>query len=43
MVSKKWIAMLLAGGQGSRLRELTSGLAKPAVPLVGNIELSIFL
>ena len=32
MRSKKMIAMLLAGGQGSRLYALTSKIAKPAVP-----------
>ena len=42
MVSKKWIAMLLAGGQGSRLRELTSGLAKPAVPFGGKYRIIDF-
>ncbi|MFA6595652.1 MAG: sugar phosphate nucleotidyltransferase, partial [Bacilli bacterium] len=29
---KKCIAMLLAGGQGSRLKALTTTIAKPAVP-----------
>ena len=42
MVSKKWVAMLLAGGQGSRLRELTSGLAKPAVPFGGKYRIIDF-
>ena len=32
---KQCIAMLLAGGQGSRLGVLTSHMAKPAVPFVG--------
>lgn len=32
---KEMIAMLLAGGQGSRLGVLTSSLAKPAVPFGG--------
>ena len=31
MKKKKCIAMLLAGGQGTRLYALTSGIAKPAV------------
>lgn len=34
--------MLLAGGQGSRLRELTSGLAKPAVPFGGKYRIIDF-
>ena len=29
---KEWIAMILAGGQGSRLGVLTKNMAKPAVP-----------
>ena len=36
------VAMLLAGGQGSRLGVLTKGLAKPAVPYGGNIASLIF-
>ncbi|WP_075981629.1 glucose-1-phosphate adenylyltransferase [Bacillus massilinigeriensis] len=42
MRSKKWIAMLLAGGQGSRLGELTSDLAKPAVPFGGKYRIIDF-
>ncbi len=33
MIKKEMIAMLLAGGQGSRLGVLTSKVAKPAVAL----------
>ena len=33
---KECIAMLLAGGQGSRLGILTKNIAKPAVPMVEN-------
>ena len=32
---KRCIAMLLAGGQGSRLKVLTENTAKPAVPFGG--------
>lgn len=42
MTSKKWIAMLLAGGQGSRLGDLTTGLAKPAVPFGGKYRIIDF-
>ncbi|MBJ6949920.1 hypothetical protein JG666_21900, partial [Vibrio cholerae] len=32
---QKCVAMLLAGGKGSRLSALTKNLAKPAVPFGG--------
>ena len=32
MAMKKMIAMILAGGQGSRLKTMTKSMAKPAVP-----------
>ena len=35
MIKKEMIAMLLAGGQGSRLGVLTSKVAKPAVAFGG--------
>lgn len=41
MKKKEMIAMLLAGGQGSRLGVLTAKVAKPAVALEGNTELLI--
>ena len=34
-MKKECIAMLLAGGQGSRLYVLTGDMAKPAVPFSG--------
>lgn len=39
---KKMIAMLLAGGQGSRLYALTKDLAKPAVPYGGKYRIIDF-
>lgn len=42
MFQKDCIAMLLAGGQGSRLYALTKGLAKPAVGFGGNYRIIDF-
>ncbi|MED4312411.1 glucose-1-phosphate adenylyltransferase [Heyndrickxia coagulans] len=42
MAEKKWMAMLLAGGQGTRLGDLTSQLAKPAVPFGGKYRIIDF-
>ncbi len=42
MRKKEWIAMLLAGGQGSRLYTLTKNLAKPAVPFGGKYRIIDF-
>lgn len=39
---KRCVAMLLAGGQGSRLKVLTENTAKPPSPLAGNTVLSTF-
>ncbi len=39
---KEWLAMLLAGGQGSRLYALTKALAKPAVPFGGKYRIIDF-
>ena len=41
-MTKKCIAMLLAGGQGSRLKSLTKKLAKPAVPFGGKYRIIDF-
>lgn len=42
MIEKKLVAMLLAGGQGSRLKTLTSTIAKPAVPFGGKYRIIDF-
>ncbi len=42
MNSQKLVAMLLAGGQGSRLGVLTSKIAKPAVPYGGKYRIIDF-
>ncbi len=42
MKNKKCVAMLLAGGQGSRLGVLTSKIAKPAVPYGGKYRIIDF-
>ena len=42
MVKKEMIAMLLAGGQGSRLGVLTSEVAKPAVTFGGKYRIIDF-
>ncbi|MBE6754412.1 MAG: glucose-1-phosphate adenylyltransferase, partial [Ruminococcaceae bacterium] len=39
---KECIAMLLAGGQGSRLYTLTKNVAKPAVPFGGKYRIIDF-
>ena len=41
-MAKEMIAMLLAGGQGSRLYTLTQKLAKPAVPFGGKYRIIDF-
>ena len=41
-MEKEIIAMLLAGGQGSRLYALTQKLAKPAVPFGGKYRIIDF-
>jgi len=42
MTKKQCIAMLLAGGRGSRLKELTKYIAKPAVPFGGKYRIIDF-
>jgi len=39
---KQCVAMLLAGGQGSRLGVLTKNMAKPAVPFGGKYRIIDF-
>lgn len=41
-MNKKMIAMILAGGQGSRLKLLTKNVAKPAVPFGGKYRIIDF-
>ena len=41
-MKKECVAMLLAGGQGSRLRVLTEEMAKPAVPFGGKFRIIDF-
>ena len=43
MMSENILAMVLAGGQGSRLRPLTNNYAKPAIPFAGNYRLVDFV
>lgn len=42
MFKKEMIAMILAGGQGSRLGIFTKKLAKPAVPFGGKYRIIDF-
>jgi len=42
MLKKEMIAMILAGGQGSRLKQLTKMIAKPAVPFGGKYRIIDF-
>ncbi|MDF2573088.1 MAG: glgC 2, partial [Sporomusa sp.] len=42
MGNKEWIAMVLAGGQGTRLGALTKDSAKPAVPFGGQYRIIDF-
>ena len=42
MPKKKAIAMILAGGQGTRLGALTKTIAKPAVPFGGKYRIIDF-
>ncbi len=42
MIKKEMVALILAGGQGSRLKGLTKNLAKPAVPFGGKYRIIDF-
>lgn len=42
MLKKEVIAMILAGGQGARLKSLTTNVAKPAVPYGGKYRIIDF-
>lgn len=42
MKKKQCVALLLAGGKGTRLKELTQNLAKPAVPFGGKYRIIDF-
>jgi len=42
MLTRKTLVLVLAGGQGSRLRELTEWRAKPAVPFGGKFRIIDF-
>jgi glucose-1-phosphate adenylyltransferase len=41
-LKKQCVAMLLAGGRGTRLKKLTEQLAKPAVPFGGKYRIIDF-
>ncbi|HSQ34240.1 MAG TPA: sugar phosphate nucleotidyltransferase, partial [Peptostreptococcaceae bacterium] len=43
MIKKEMMAMILAGGQGSRLGSFTKNLAKPAVPFGGKYRIIDFV
>ncbi len=43
MVKKEMVAMILAGGQGSRLKSLTKNVAKPAVAFGGKYKIIDFV
>nr|WP_263326399.1 glucose-1-phosphate adenylyltransferase [Neobacillus sp. Marseille-Q6967] len=42
MKNRKWIALLLAGGKGTRLAQLTTTIVKPALPFGGKYRIIDF-
>jgi glucose-1-phosphate adenylyltransferase len=42
MKKRKWVAMLLAGGKGTRLNQLTNTIVKPAMPFGGKYRIIDF-
>jgi glucose-1-phosphate adenylyltransferase len=42
MQKKEMVAMILAGGQGSRLKDLTKDICKPAIPFAGKYRIIDF-
>ena len=41
-LTQRCLALILAGGRGTRLKQLTAWRAKPAVPFAGNLKIIDF-